>query len=664
MRVFRFACWLSMALVVRGWAQQPQSGLADVSLEELGQIQVFSASEHSQDVREAPSSVTVITAEEIRRHGFRTLSDVLRSVREFYVSYDRDYGFVGFRGFGRPGDYNSRMLLLVNGHRTNDNIYDQAMLGTEFLVDLDLIQRIEVIRGPGSSLYGSNAFFAVINVITRSASELPGWQLAFEPSSFGTYKARTSYGGKALGTDVVISVTASNSAGQSLYFPEFDSAETNNGIARQLDFDRFLDVFFLVRHGPLTVQVGGNWRTKGIPTAPWGTLFNDPLTFNRDQHQLADLAYKPRFGAWDASARVYYDRYGYDAKWPYIEGQINVDWARGQMWGTEIQFSRDALKRHHFTFGTEIRDNFQQDQSNFDIQPVSQIYVDSHEKSWLWAMYGQDEVALTKALRLNAGLRFDSYNIIDNRFNPRLGLIFRPVETTTFKFLYGSAFRAPNVFERYYGSDSSVNLSGYRLNPHLESEKINNFEGVWEQDLGKHVRWSTNVFRNNARDLISAASDPENGMLMYVNADRSRSVGIGAELGGQTSNGISGSAAYSFNETVDPKSALVPPNSPRQLGKAHMTVPLIRSSLFGGLALQYEGSRKSLTGALVPSFVVANATISGCALGNRLEISGSVYNLANQGFFDVAPPEDIQDVLRQDGRAFQVKLIWHISGDR
>ena len=663
MRITKIACCVGIALSGFGWAQQSPPDLADASLEELGKIQVYTASEHAQDVRDAPSSVTVISADEIRSHGYRTLADVLRSVREFYVSYDRVYSFAGFRGFGRPGDYNSRILLLVNGHRTNDNIYDQAMLGTEFLLDFDLIERIEVIRGPGSSLYGSNAFFAVINVMTRSGSDLPGWQIAIEPSSFATYKTRASYGGQVLGADVIISGTASSGVGQTLYFPEFDSTDMNNGIAQQLDFDRFRDLFFSARRGALTVQAGGNWRIKGVPTASWGIQFNDPSTFNRDQHQLVDLAYKPHYGPWEASVRAYYDRYGYDAKWPYPDGEINVDWARGQMWGTEVQFSREAFGRHRFTFGTEIRNNFQQDQKNFDTRPLPQSYVDSHERSWLWALYGQDEFVLTHALRLNAGLRFDHYRQIDYRVNPRLGLIFRPVDQTAIKFLYGSAFRAPNVFERFYGSDSS-NLSGYQLNPLLESERVNNFEAVWEQDLGKHLRWSTNVFRNNTRDLISEITDPESGMLMHVNADRSRSAGIGAELGGQAGNGLGGSAAYSFNDTADPKSGKELANSPRHLGKVRITVPLIHPSLLGGFDMQYEGRRTSLAGARISSFAVANATMSGQALRNRLEISGSIYNLANKVFFDVGPPEDIQHTLRHDGRTFRLKLIWHITGDR
>ncbi len=119
---------------------------------------VFGASKYEQKVSEAPSSISIVTAEDIKKYGYRTLADILRSVRSFYISYDRSYSYAGARGFGRPGDYNSRILVLIDGHRSNDNVYDGALLGTEGVIDVDLIDRVEIIRGPGSSLYGSNAF--------------------------------------------------------------------------------------------------------------------------------------------------------------------------------------------------------------------------------------------------------------------------------------------------------------------------------------------------------------------------------------------------------------------------------------------------------------------------------------------------------------------------
>src|SRR4030067_2443702 len=130
--------------------QRTPSDLTELGLEDLMKIEiatVYSASKYEQKVTEAPSSVSIITSDEIKKHGYRTFADILRSVRGFYVTYDRNYSYVGARGFGRPGDYNTRILLLIDGHRLNDNVYHQAPIGTEFVLDVDLIDRIELIRG-------------------------------------------------------------------------------------------------------------------------------------------------------------------------------------------------------------------------------------------------------------------------------------------------------------------------------------------------------------------------------------------------------------------------------------------------------------------------------------------------------------------------------------
>jgi outer membrane receptor for ferrienterochelin and colicins len=170
--------------------------IGQASLEELWHIQVYSASKHMQSTSDAPSSVTVITTDEIQKYGYRTLADILETVRGFYITYDRDYTFVGVRGFGRLGNWNSSILLLIDGHRINDNVLGDGFVGPEFLVDLDLVDRVEIISGPSSSLYGAQAFLAVINVITRKGPQLKGVELSFEPSSYGTYQERASYGGQ------------------------------------------------------------------------------------------------------------------------------------------------------------------------------------------------------------------------------------------------------------------------------------------------------------------------------------------------------------------------------------------------------------------------------------------------------------------------------------
>ena len=183
------------------WAQNKQvsANLLDLSLEDLLKIDidsVYGASKHEQKVTEAPASVTIITSEEIQKYGYRTLADILRNVRGFYVTSDRNYSFVGVRGFGRPGDYNSRILLLVDGHQLNENIYDAANLGAEFPIDVDLIDRVEVIRGPNSSLYLASAFLGVINIITKRGRDLRNVSASGELASFDTYKGRLSYGNR------------------------------------------------------------------------------------------------------------------------------------------------------------------------------------------------------------------------------------------------------------------------------------------------------------------------------------------------------------------------------------------------------------------------------------------------------------------------------------
>ena len=172
---------------------------------------VFGASRYLQRITEAPASVTIIDAEEIWRCGYQTLADALAMVRGFYVSSDRRYSFIGTRSFQRPGDYNTHVLLTVDGHRINDNIYDQATIEEASLIALDDVERIEVIRGPSSSLYGSNAFFGVVNVVTRSGRHLGGLEAAAEAGTFGRRGARVAWGG-GVGASGGFSIAASHGA--------------------------------------------------------------------------------------------------------------------------------------------------------------------------------------------------------------------------------------------------------------------------------------------------------------------------------------------------------------------------------------------------------------------------------------------------------------------
>src|SRR5258706_11194462 len=211
-------------------AERPQPkpiDLTELPIEALMNLdvpKVYAASKIEQKTTEAPSSITIITADEVKKYGYRTLADVLQGVQGFNVSYDRNYAFLGARGISL-GDFNSRMLLLVDGHRVNNNLTDGASIGTAFPLDVDLVDRVEIIRGPGSVLYGNNAFFGVIDVITRQGKQVDGAEASGAYGSFNAYSGRVTLGNRFTnGLDVLLSGTIDHSDGpENLFYPAYNT---------------------------------------------------------------------------------------------------------------------------------------------------------------------------------------------------------------------------------------------------------------------------------------------------------------------------------------------------------------------------------------------------------------------------------------------------------
>jgi outer membrane receptor for ferrienterochelin and colicins len=494
-RLLNAFTWLLCASVLgvlptRG-RQSQQPDLSGMSIEDLAKLKVdtvYGASKFLQKAANAPASVTVVTGEEIQKYGYRTLADILRSVPGFYVIYDRNYTYVGVRGLSRPGDYNARILFLLDGHRVNDNIYDGALVGTEFPVDVDLIERIEIIRGPSSSVYGTGAFIAVINVITKRGRDLNSVEASTEGGSWNSYKGRASYGKRFdNGVEMLLSGSFYNSHGDSrLFFPEFDSPATNFGIAENADGDRAYSTFADVIYKDFDIHVVEASRTKQIPTASYGTVFNDPRTQTTDAHVYVDAQYRRVFGNWETLGRISYDWYGYNGTYIYDYTNsgvppftVNKDLANGDWVDLQWDASHLFFKRHSVTLGSEFRQDIRQHQVNYDVQPFFS-YLDDHRSERVWALYLQDEFSLNKKLAFVAGLRSDSYQKSGSTFSPRLGLVFNPTPNTNIKATYSRAFRAPNSYENFYAGST-----GTTGNPSLQPEKIRSYEVDLEHRFGK-----------------------------------------------------------------------------------------------------------------------------------------------------------------------------------
>jgi outer membrane receptor for ferrienterochelin and colicin len=640
--------------------QQPGPDLSETSLEQLGKIEVYSASMHLQPSGDAPSSVTVVTANEIKEHGYRTLADILRTVRSFYVTYDRNYSSLGIRGFARPGDYNTRILLLVDDHRLNDNIYDEAMIGTEFPVDIDMIRRIEIVRGPASSLYGSNALFAVINIITKQAQDLNGLELSAEAGSFNTYKGTISYGRKMQQFEFLVSGSFYGSRGHNqLFFPEFNLADTNNGIARHADDDQLASALVTVSSHGLVLQGVYGTREKGIPTGAYGSIFNNPGTRTTDSHGYLDLRYNHIFAnSLALLVRTFGDRYTYQGTYLYPSpdrSQIspNIDYADGKWWGTEVQVAKAVLNRHYITAGGEFRKNIRQDQSNYDLNPSSTILNDKRD-SFAGALYLQDELVLAKTLTVNAGFRYDYYSSVKASTNPRIGLIYHPSNRGALKLVYGQAFRIPNVYEKYYWYPPNL------PNPDLKPETIRSTELVWEHSLSNRLWWSATAFHETLADLISQENAGED-LFMFRNLHRAESDGLELELRGSLSHGLSGVASYSFQETKDRNSNLFLNNSPRHLAKLTLTQPLVRQSVSLSLDAQYRSGMQTLTGNSISPFSIVNLNLLGRRIGRHVDMAAGLYNLLDKTYYDPPSTAVPEDSIRQDGRGFRVKMTWHLG---
>jgi iron complex outermembrane receptor protein len=655
-----------------GWlaaeAAPSQTDLMDMSLQDLMNVEidsVYGASKYKQKVGTAPASITIITAEEIKRYGYRTLADILRDVPGFYVTYDRNYDYVGVRGFGRPGDYNSRILLLVDGHRINDNIDDQAFIGTDFPVDVSLIDRVEVIRGPNSSLYVASALLGIINIVTRH--DVEGVTVSEQAGSYGTYKSNANYGRHFKnGLKMILSGTYYNSHGHDrLYFPSFDSPDTNNGIAENIDHDRANQLFANLSWGNFTLEGVYSSRLKQIPTASYGSLFNDPATNTVDARQYLDLQYDRHFGDdWGVMARVSYDHNPFDFSGAYDLSSlglpsraVNRVHSDGQWWTAEAAVSKRLFDSQTLIFGADFRDNFRQDQNDFVVEPYFPV-LNNEQKSTILGFYAQDEILLGSHLILDLGLRHDQYSTFGGTTNPRAALIGKLSDQTTIKLLYGRSFRAPNDAELYFQVPS---LDGQTptANPNLRPETARTTELVLEQGLHRDFHLVVSGYYYPIRGLISAVNDPQSGAIEYENSQRVDLKGLEFTLKRQSNSGVEAGISFSLEEArdVDTKNSLT--NSPDLLCQASLSVPLFRKKLFASTNLEYVSRRKTLNGDFAGAYLVPNFTLYSRGALKGWEVSASVYNAFNAYYVDPGSVEHVENVIPQDGRNFRLTLTYH-----
>jgi iron complex outermembrane receptor protein len=598
--------------------------LMQLSLEQLLNVEVVSASKFSQTSDEAPASVTVISSDDIKSFGYRTLSDVLASVRGFYITSDRIYQYAGVRGFSPSGDYNDRLLVMIDGYRTNDNIYDSGSLGSELALDLDLVERIEIIRGPGSSLYGGNALFGVINVITRKGADLGGAEASLALARFGDDRERLSYGKRLEnGGDLLFSASRQRAKGGSLQFQDIPD---NGGVTTGTDFDHDQSVFAKVSLDGFSLEAAWSRRDKGNPAATTGVAFNDPANYLRDEMAFLDARYKHTLDSGvQAEGRLFVGSYDYRGDWLYTGAPnvLNVDLAHGRWWGGELKLLRD-LDKHRLTAGMEFQINTRQEQVNYDLGGTNM--VDEHHSSRRWGVYAQDDYRLTADTTLSAGARYDSATGADGNFSPRLAAVTRLSPQTVLKLLYGSAFRMPNNYELYYAYPGQQ-----AANTALRPERIRTYEATLDHYLTKSFRLTLAGYLYHMKDQIAQVLD-SGGLLQYQNQGDISGRGLELGVDSQFQNGARLRASLGLLETADASNQQLD-NSPRQLAKFNLVWPLAETWRLG-LEGQAISARNS-TSVRVPGYGLVNLTLLR-PLRDGWEVSASAYNLFDRRVQDPA----------------------------
>lgn len=619
----------------------------------FGDYQVVeAASLHAQTLLQAPAAVTVISAEEIRTYGYRTLAEALSNVRGFYITDDRIYQYAGLRGFSLPGDYSTRFLMMLNGHYLTDNVYgSNGLLGQDFPLDMDLVQRIEVIRGPSSALYGSSGIFATINIVTKAPVDMPAGRVSTELASFGESKihgASSTYLGD--GANLLLSASAFHTSGDTLPIGDI-------GPAHKVDRESGYHAFMQMTWKDWSFTVMNGRRDVRVPTGSYETIFDSLSNRAKDERGFAEALYSRQLsGGRELRWRFYYDRYLYWGRYDYDLGEDGIednrDLDQGDWVGSRFSYAVPTPAEGILTVGAEANVDLRNRQRNYDRQPEPYDYLILNRRNGNLALFAQQELVLSPKTSAYLGARFDVSRRNDAFLSPRIALIHQPDRSTALKFLFGRSFRNPSAFEAAY-EDEGFNLA----NPLLGPEKVQTFEGVVERSVRQRVELVFSAYRYGLNNLIQGVPD-EDDVIQFQNAAEIRAYGTEMEAAVRPGAGIRIAGAIAVQEVTGSASSLAHVNSPRALVQARFDAPLGGGGSRVAAAYRRIGSRQTLSGGTVAASSLIDATITTPSWGGGFAIAAGVRNLLDRRVFDVVGPDQLADRLDGPGRSAFLKLVW------
>ncbi len=573
--------FLVTGLLIRGvQAVTPEE--AELALSYGGHDFITIATGVAQPLSTAPAVASVITADDIRRMGAVDLNQVLETVPGLHVGLSslRFSPVYSFRGI--HSDKNPQVLVLINGTPIT-----QAFLGdrgANFNLPVESIRRIEVIRGPGSAVYGADAYAGVIDITTKAAADYDGVETGVRGGSFDTAAAWGMYGGRVNGIDVALSIEASTTDGDS---------GRRVGSDAQTVFDQVFGTTASQAPGSFStgadrvdtrIDLGTrdwfvrfwNWRQTDLGVGPGLSQALDPNGRGEVDNYLVEtgLRERPLTEHWTAEARISYmdiNTRSRQALFPAgsvlpigADGNINplapvgpvppaggVSFPDGLIGNPEV-FERHArldlvthysgMRNHAWRIGTGIyhaevtpkeTKNFGPGVIDGTVSPIDgtltsvtgtpYVFITDEARTVKYVSV-QDQWGLAPDWSLTAGVRYDHYSDFGVTVNPRLALVWNTRQNLTTKFLYGRAFRAPSFAELF----TINNPVGLGNSDNVDPETIDTFEVAFDYQPTFDTRIGVSVFNYNARDLIRFV--PDSNGLTATAANTAGQDGHGFEL--------------------------------------------------------------------------------------------------------------------------------------
>jgi outer membrane receptor for ferrienterochelin and colicins len=622
--------------------------------------EVSAVSRRTEQVALAPSSVTLITRDELTAFRYPTLYEALRGVRGFAMTYDSIYGSAAIRGLGQANDFGNRMLVLSDGATLNDNILYQSFISYDGQVGLDDVTQIEVVRGPGSLLYGTGAVSGVVNLVGPSVEAENGARVGaslYEDVQSGSAQLHLARGEVGIHANVAGAISDGRTetidprgpADPPLLVSGFDAFMAGTTTGR-------------VWLGDATLQWFHTWRSQDIPTGTYGTVLGNPNDNNHwnDLRSMAELRYEPQLSdKTQLLTRTWFQRYQYDGSLPYGR-YVSVERYVGVQLGAESRLVSNPIEPLQLQVGAQGNVNPVVTLVGDDhrIQGAVVNYLDESEPYTIGAVYALAELMPASSVRVTLGSRADYWSTFGLALSPRAAVVLQPGSRDTLKLIAGRAFRAPSIYELYYNIPAAQlrpDFDGTVLLPETvwsgELEYSHAFDDLWTGLLAAHTSQATNLI-----ETVQAPGE-EAGVVTYRNSDLPINVvGGDVELRRSFQRGYMVSGYYSALYSAYKGGELLP-NAPLHSAALKVIIPLGGSARLAVRAL-LEGPRRIdlASDARTEPALVGDMVLSGSLHELGFDYAFGVYNLLDTEYSQPVTDTFPFRTVPQQGRSLLATL--------